>query len=291
MIVRLFLCISQWQHFPSFFCGRKRGPYNPRAHLTTIYFLTENLTTVTSSVCFFWKANLHLCNDKADNSFKWWDVLNELKDDVLQVSRVFDCPGFWHREAKWSYNSQGRRRSEVGLILSASFFMWKRLLLLFVLLAPICGVGKSGYCCIYVRSPMFMLSGVRSGVGFWMLNSHHALFHRPLSPTLTSFIPYAFNQCSISCHMSCSFCVFVSTFRHCPSPISWENGWTGTYCPVQFISVPYSWIFFCFYCFLLSGFVSSAGFFMHFLSGKQRHLLFVKVWTCHNHSIPPADIN
>lgn len=29
---------------------------------------------------------------------------------------------------------------------------------------------------------MFILSGLRSGVEFWMLNSSHAYFHRPLSP-------------------------------------------------------------------------------------------------------------
>lgn len=75
-----------------------------------------------------------------------------------------------------------------------------------------CGVGKAVIAVFMCLPTMFMLSSVRSGLGFWMLNSHHTLFHRPLSPTLTSFIPYAFNQCSISCHVLqfLCFCVHIS---------------------------------------------------------------------------------
>lgn len=143
--------------------------------------------------------------------------------------------------------------------------------MLFMLLAPMCGVRKAVIAVFMCLPTMFMLSGVRSGLGFWMLNSHHALFHRALSPTLTSFIPYAFNQCSISCHVLqfLCFCVHIS-----PPPLPHLLGGrlnSHQSSPVQSGSVHIGPVFFVFYfyCFLLSGFVSSAGFLCTLLSGNQ----------------------
>lgn len=121
-----------------------------------------------------------------------------------------------------------------------------------MLLAPMCGVRKAVIAVFMCLPTMFMLSGVRSGLGFWMLNSRHALFHRPLSPTLTSFIPYAFNQCSISCHVLQFLCPHFTT---APPP---SLGRTVEQPPVQSSSHQSS--IFVFIVFLLSGLVSSAGF-------------------------------
>lgn len=119
----------------------------------------------------------------------------------------------------FNINIQVKRRHKVELLFYPSFFVWRRLPLLSWLR---CGVREAVIAVFMCAPTMFILSGVRSGVGFWMLNSHHSLFHRPLSPNQTSFMPYVFNQRSISC-----LAVFVSTFPTAPPHISWEDDWTA----------------------------------------------------------------
>lgn len=142
--------------------------------------------------------------------------------------------------------------------------MWKRILVLFMLLAPMCGVRKAVIAVFMCAPTVFMLSGVRSGLGFWMLNSRHALFHGPLSPTLTSFIPYAFNQCSISCHVLqfLCFCVHIS-----PPPLPHLLG--GRLNSHQSSSHQSSIFGFLFLLFFTLGVGLLCRFSMHVLSGKQ----------------------
>lgn len=120
-----------------------------------------------------------------------------------------------------------------------------------------------GFMCVPTT---FILSSVRSGVEFWMLTAA-VLSSIALSPNLTSFIPYVFNQLSISC-----LAVLVSTFPHHPSPISGEDGETAaTFSPASLH-----------FCFL---FFSSAGFWIcisclgnndiYFLSRFERAVITV----------------
>lgn len=55
--------------FHSSVAGKEKRPLQPTGTSDWHIFLTENLPTVTSSACFFWKADLHRSNDKAGISF------------------------------------------------------------------------------------------------------------------------------------------------------------------------------------------------------------------------------